>query len=281
MPVKSPYRLALISCLVLFLQAPLFAGVVFEVETTDHSSQTPKAESWEIAAEGKNLKMEVRAGEEGPDDTAIFRGDRREMVVVDHSEKSYMVMDKEMISSVGTQVSSAMAQVQEALKNVPEDQRAMVEKMMKERMPSGMDQKPERPKAQVKKTGERAEMQGYPCVRYDVLYDGAKLRELWVTDWSNIEGGQGAAQAFQDLGAFFEEMMDAFGGMGGGLPLDSGGNFFESLKDLDGFPVVVREFEGEELESESLLKSATMRDLDPDAFEPPKGYRLRSMGPGF
>ena len=48
---------------------------------------------------------------------------------------------------------------------------------------------------------------------------------------------------------------------------------------LDGFPVVTRSFEGGELDSETVLESVTERDLDPDAFEPPKGYRLRTMGP--
>ncbi len=51
------------------------------------------------------------------------------------------------------------------------------------------------------------------------------------------------------------------------------------MNEIDGFPVVTRNFAGGELESESTLRSAEERDLDPDAFEPPKGYRLRSMGP--
>ena len=56
-------------------------------------------------------------------------------------------------------------------------------------------------------------------------------------------------------------------------------NTIDIFSQIDGFPVVTRDFEGGELESETVLESVTERDLDPDAFEPPKGYRLRTMGP--
>ena len=56
-------------------------------------------------------------------------------------------------------------------------------------------------------------------------------------------------------------------------------NPIRSFEKVDGYPVVTRDFEGGELESETVLRSVTERDLDPDAFEPPKGYRLRTMGP--
>ncbi len=53
------------------------------------------------------------------------------------------------------------------------------------------------------------------------------------------------------------------------------------MKELGGFPVVTREFDDYDgsLEGETALRSARRQTLDPDAFEPPKGYRLRSMGP--
>ena len=51
------------------------------------------------------------------------------------------------------------------------------------------------------------------------------------------------------------------------------------MSEIGGFPVAGRSFEGGEDDEDWNLKSVTERDLDPDAFEPPKGYRLRTMGP--
>ena len=278
-------RLSTLSLLLLFTSSPMLAGVVYEIETTDHDQSPPKVESIEMAAEGRHLKMGIGGGSHDRKGDMIFRGDRREMVVVDHDDKTYTVMDHEAIQQIAGQVNSAMSQVQEALKNVPADQRAMVEKMMKENMPQQVpDKAPSGPSSELKKTGERATHNGYPCVKYEVVQNGRKLRELWVTDWSNLEGSEEVSETFGDMADFFREMMDSFSNLGGGGgPIGFGGSdtFFEHMKELGGFPVVTKEFnEDGSLEGEASLRSAKRQTIDPDAFEPPSGYKRQEMFPG-
>lgn len=254
--------------------APALAGVVYEIEVKDHEQSPPKTSSTEAAVEGKNLKMSIAQGATGGKGDMIYRGDRREMIVVDHEDKSYMVVDQAAIETLAGQVSSAMSQMQEALKNVPEEQRAMVEQMMKQRMPQ---QAPERPTTELRKTGERATHGGYPCVKYDVLRGDRKVRELWVTDWSNIEGGNDVVGVFEDMAGFFQEMMDALPDFGQTAAADAA---FAHMTEIGGFPVVTREFGDDgSLEDESTLRSARRQSLDPADFEPPAGYKRRSMGP--
>ena len=271
--------------LLALLAHPLAAGVVFEIETQDHDQSPPRVDSMEVAAEGRNLKMEISSGRSSTRGDMVFRGDRREMVVIDHDSKSYMVMDREQLQALAGQVSGAMSQIQEALKNVPEDQRAIVEQMMKQRLPQPPQQAPRRPASELKKTGERATHSGYPCIKYEVLLEGRKLRELWVTDWDNLEGSAEMASTFEELADFFREMMDSISSLSGGagpLPFGVGDNFFEHMKDLDGFPVVTKEFrEDGSLEGEAALRSAKRQTIDPDAFEPPAGYKRQQMFSGF
>ena len=63
--------------------------------------------------------------------------------------------------------------------------------------------------------------------------------------------------------------------------VDLGGlsdNPYQHMAEIDGFPVVTREFGDDgSLEDESTLRSSQRRTLDPDAFEPPAGYKRRSM----
>lgn len=99
---------------------PLLAGVVFEVETKDHGASPPRVETHQMSAEGRLLKMEVDSGGRGSKGEVIFRGDRREMVIVDHDEKSFFVMDEEGVREMAAQIGAAMSQIEEALKNVPE-----------------------------------------------------------------------------------------------------------------------------------------------------------------
>ena len=254
---------------------PALAGIVYEIEVKDHEQSPPKDGSVEMRAEGRNLSIDVLPGESGRGrGKMIWRGDRREMVVVDDDEKSYVVMDKESLGQLAGQAAGAMGQMQEALKNVPADKRAMIEEMMKRQMPQ---QAPERPGTELRKTGERATHSGYPCVRYDVLRGGEKIRELWVTDWDNVEGGEDVVEAFESMADFFQEMLDSLPSFGQGGPATD--PVFAHMREIGGFPVVTRTFEGGELEDESTLRSAARRTLDPSEFEPPAGYKRRSMGP--
>ncbi len=254
-------------------------GVVYEIEVKDHDASPPRTEETMVQVEGKNLAMSVAAGDRGGKGEMIFRGDRREMIVVDHDEKTYVVIDEAAMAHLGGAISEAEAAMAEAMKNLPEKQRKELEKMMKGGMMPGAQAA--RPKTEVKRTGERETKAGYPCAKYDVLRDGQKTRELWVTDWDNLEGGDEAREAFTALADFFAEMLASLpqdGLLGGALA--GGDNMFAEMKEIDGFPIVSRGFDDDgSLEEESTLRSATRRTLDPTEFEPPAGYKRQSMGP--
>ncbi|MCP4201914.1 MAG: hypothetical protein GY769_08270 [bacterium] len=255
---------------------PAAAGVVYEIEVKDHRQSPPESETIQAAVEGRHLKMGIASGGRGSQGEMIFRGDRREMVVVDHDKGTYQVMDEEMIRGIAGQLGDANRMMQEALKNVPEDQRAVVEQMMKQKMPGAAAKPPARPKSELKKTGERADKNGYPCVKYEVLVEGRKVRELWSTDWDNVEGGSDVVDAFEDMAGFFREMMDALPDFGQGRGM--GDPAFENMKELGGFPVVTREFDQDgSLQGETALRSAKRQTIDPDAFEPPSGYKRQEM----
>ena len=253
-------------------------GVVYEIEVTDHEQSPPRSESIEAVVEGRNLKMGIASGDRGKQGEMIFHGDRREMVIVDHENQNYMVIDKALIERIAGQIGTAMSQLPKALENVPEERREMLELMMRERMPAAP---PERPATTVRNTGDHENRNGYDVVRYEVLRDGRKIRDLWVTPWGNIEGGDEASEAFKELVAFFREIMAAIGDASG-VPgsLDAiGDNFVAQIGDLDGFPVFTRDYDPKDgsVEGETNLRSARRRTLDPDAFEPPSGYERQSM----
>ena len=268
---------------VIFVSVPQAdAGVVFQVETTYHSG-TPSVESSEMSVEKPNIKMEIAArggdGSTEQRDEAIFRGDRRQMIVVDHRDKSYMVVDEatanQMRSQLDGQMQQAMKDLEKHLDKLDPREREMLEKMLKGRTPpaGAAIAGQRRQNRDFRRTGERGVRQGYPVVRYDVFSNGEKEEELWVTSWENIPGGSEVADSFTDIADFWEEMMDSFGA---GFMGERDHNTVTFFKRINGFPIVTRSFEGGELESETVLLSVSERDIDPDAFTPPPGYRLRT-----
>jgi len=288
--VKSysvPRTIALALSLAAIAVSPLAAGVVFQVETTYHSG-SPRTESSEMSVEKPNLKMEIQSGSGDRPESgdAIFRGDRRQMVVVDHSDKSYMVIDQDSLESLGgdvaDQMSEAMKELEKQMEGLDPKQREMMEKMLKGRMPGAAPGgAPAMPTTEFRKSSDTAVHSGYRTVRWDGFRGDEKFIELWVTDWDNVKGGRDVADTFGEMASFYKEIMDSFKEMMGGAAGLFGNNTgpMDAFTRVDGFPVLTRSFQGGELESETLLESVTERDLDPDAFEPPKGYRLRTMGP--
>ena len=147
-----------------------------------------------------------------------------------------------------------------------------MEQMMKSRMPAMGDQ---REPSKLKKTGETDTLNGYPCVKYEVWRGGAKERELWVTGWDNVEGGGDVAEVFGEMAAFMKEMLDNLPQMGG---QDSIGDpTFEHMKEINGFPVLTREYGGGTAASEGSLVASRKASLDPSKFDPPKNYKRMDM----
>ena len=104
---------------------------------------------------------------------------------------------------------------------------------------------------------------------------------MWVTEWENLEGGGDASGAFLAMSTFFSEMMEsvsqASGGLGGG---DSASEGIAQWRELGGFPVLSEELADDgTIKSRSELRSAKRQTVDPEAFEPPAGYKRRSMMP--
>ena len=259
------------------------AGALFELETS-HYGGSAETERHVFAAEGKNIKMDSAQGAGSSDpDQIIYRGDRGDMLVIDNDERSYMIMDEKAIAAMrrmmgggGGGGSDGMeAMIQEALKNVPEEQRAAIEQMMREQMkaqmPSGSEAPASVQKVEYRETGERAEQAGYPSTKYEAVRGDEVIRELWITDWDNVDGGDEARDAFRAMAEFWSK---AFGD----LPGMQEENPIEIFEKADGFPVLVREFSSGQLESESVLKNATQRDFEPADFEPPAGYEQQQMG---
>lgn len=241
-------------------------GVVYEMEITDHNESPPVVYDTEIMAEGVNYKMSMTGGPAGGRFEMIFRGVQREMLMVIHEERSYVVMNQETI----TAMAGMFAQVAEMMERMPEAQRNA---MMKAQGMGGAEP------TELRNTGEKATKQGYPCVKYEVLRGGHVIREMWVTDWKNVDGGGEAYAAFEGMASFIGEMMESFKGFG---PMAQMGSEFDNMKEMNGLPVESKEFgDGGTLTGESRLKSASRRTIDEAEFEAPAGYKKQEMGRGF
>ncbi len=270
-------RLALIFLALLVAAGPLFAGTLYRIESRESGSE--QAELNELTVEGKNLKMHAEADS---DVSMIYRGGSDEMIIVDHSDKSYLVLDRKTVEEMAGMMNDAMRQMEAALANVPAEQRAMVEDMMKKQM-GDLGGAEARPEPVVSDAGSSDRVDGVSCRWKKVTRDGELDLKVCVGDWDAIANGEELIAAFRGMETFFTSMMDALRSAGGPMAAMTSGleqSFMSEMMLGDGFPLMTEDYDyGKVVRTSRFLGSETVSVSDGD-FEPPSGYRRNELGLG-
>jgi hypothetical protein len=259
-------------------------GVIFEITTVDHTRSPVVTDTARLQIEGPDVAMDVSGAGEGGG-RMIFRGEAREMIVVDDAERSYMVMDEATLESLANQMSAAMAQMEQMLESLPPEQRAMIERMREQGMGGmpGMENMPgmgPAPEIEVRATGHSDTRAGYPVAEWEVSEDGVVARRLWITPWSEVDGGDEARAAMVGMVEFFDDFLDALPRMPGqDEPMIR--NPFRNIDMAEGLPVFTQELAPDgAVEQESTITAVERRTLGAETLQPPADYERRDIPGG-
>lgn len=268
-------RISLIAAVLLSFAGIVQAGVIFRVETEDLKAGG-QVEITEMKVDGNRMRTDS-GGKDSV--TMIFLGDTDEMYVIDHKEKTYMVMDRETVERLGNQMSEAMKQMEEALKDVPPAQREMMERMMKGKM-KGMPTSEPRSDSQVRSLGQSDSVNGVGCDWKEVSRDEVVELKACVCNWTDIPGGDEIRRVSLEMKDFASALVDAFGSFGdsGGLASSLGENPMSVMEKTGGFPLITENFQEGNLTRRSRFQSVEEVAISDDEFMPPSGYKKRDMG---
>ena len=269
------YRTVAASLLSIVFVAPAFAGSVFEFATREFGDGEPIVGTVQMSTSGANTRLEIISVTSAEAGGLIYRGDNSEMIFLDHFQGSYITVDQGQMNAIAGKVSSAMAQMQEALAEMPPEKRALAEQMMQRQFPG---QAPARSPNTINSLGSHGEVAGIPCRNFEVVRDNRKVRELCVSAWDDLEGGQETAAALQGVAGFFEEMRKAFSGTGAMDVFDRQQELFGHMNEIDGYPVLYRDFDASgRMTRETILTAARQKEIGLEFFDPPKEYTPQEM----
>ena len=263
-------RIIALSVLTIFLSVNAYADVEFVMESIQAGNEQPgKIDS---KTKGNNFRMDFYENGQNLEGSMIYNGDRKEMMMLDHKQKVYTVLDQESMTAIGNQLQSAMKEMEAAMKDMSPEQREAMEKMMKGNIP-GMGEEYVEPV--LKKSGS-AKVNKYSCTNYDVYKGEEKTREICVADWGQIEGGDEMQTVMTEMSEFLKQMSEAFSSMPGSQARFEE-NIFNQLKKLGGFPVQTISFKNGEEVSKSALVSSKKTDVSAALMEPPADYKRQNM----
>lgn len=238
------------------------AGVVMDMVVRDAAGQ--ETDRSRIYAQSKMIRMDH--GEGDATASMIFLGDR--FLYVDHSDESYIVMDEAALNEVSSKINEAMKEMEAQLAEMPPEQRAMVEQMMKGRMSGMMSQQAEAaPKPRLESMGKK-EWRSYSCRQYAVYEEAKKTQEICAATLDDVAGADEVVEAFIGMAAYIEKMTESMPMMA-----NDGFNPGELMAEIDGFPVHTIDYRNGQVMTETSLDSVDEQDLDPALFAAPDGYR--------
>jgi hypothetical protein len=254
----------LVVCILLLTAVPLYAGVEMELVTTDPGGEV--TESVKLYAQSGKIRMEDVGDTSGQDMSMIFVG--REFIVVDHSKKTYILMDEAMVQEMGVKVNAAMEQMRAQLADMPPEQRAMVEQMMQGKMAGMMESEDESSATRVEQMGSGSWQSG-PCTEYAVFEGDEKTQQICAAPLSDVEGADEAMAAFKNMAKFINSLAES---MPGPLGASMAENPMGLIDQIDGFPVRTVDYVDGQVSAETTLSSVADSDLDPGLFNVPEGY---------
>lgn len=269
-------KIITVSLLVMFAAINSYADVVFVIDQKEMSPESMNQINGKVKS--NNLRMDFIDNGTKMEGSMIYLGDKKEIIIVNHDDKSYMIMDEATMNSLANQMEQAMNQMEQAMKDMPPDQREKIKEMMKSKMPGMGGGEYVEPVLKEVGTGE---VNGIKCTKYDVYKGDERVRQHCVAKWSSIEGGEEMKAVMIQMADFMDQMTKSFSKKGGmmGSQMQFERNVFNQLKKMNGFPVETIEYEGEAVEAESTFKSSKKESVPGADMQPPAGYTLQTMGP--
>jgi hypothetical protein len=250
--------LAVIILITLFLFSSLTAGVYIQGEDTHKMHQ--EKNTTKIFVDKNRLRVET--GENDNDMVIIFREDKNLFWMVDMKKKEYREMTKDDVKKMKAKIDEGMKQIEEQMKNLPPEQRKMMEQMM----PAQMNiKKIERPV--YTKAGKNIKVKKWNCTHYIGEVNGKKKQEVWTIGWDELGIDADEMKVFRDMGQFFSslapDMTDVF---------KIGDKEWEKNGGFAGMPVKSINFEEGKVSSEFEINEISKKDFSAAIFEVPAGF---------
>ena len=174
--------LAVMSAAAVLLCFTAQAGVKITTETRQvaNAPDSEQARAGTIWLDGSKLRMEAS------DQSAfIFRGDKQMLWALDAGQKSYVQLDEQTIGVMGERVTAAQRELDEHIKNLPDKEREMMQKMVESFAPGVERTTASTAKTVLKQSVASETIDGKPAKKVDLIRAGERVGEVWFTDWQS------------------------------------------------------------------------------------------------
>jgi hypothetical protein len=248
------------------------AGTLVEIESRGELSSEGGRYRGEMLIDGNRLRMNIN-----PDRSVIFMGATSSMILINHADSWYTVLDQQAAESIAATIDPLAREIREQLSGLPEDQKQWIAGML-----GGVVDLSEKPSndsisvVESSKTGTSAT--GKQC-KWMQVYRGEKLtQENCIGPTADMAGGEELSAVFKDANRFYQDVIGQLNNSGV-LPIPE--NMFPEMVPSGGLPMISRRYKDGKLTSETRIMDSRPRKTSEQDFLPPKGYAEKEPGVGL
>ncbi|MGA8277849.1 MAG: DUF4412 domain-containing protein [Rhodanobacteraceae bacterium] len=209
----------------------------------------------------------TRMRSDSGDNSVIVDTARNEFVTIDRDRKEYTRIDSAQMEKLAGAASAAMQQAQAMLKNLPPDQRKMIEERMGGHLPGTAT----RTKVIMSSTGKHETVDGHDCEVFAIAVNGSHDQDLCLANAAEVGLNPADQKSLHDAFAYFKRMAEKLSaGVGQiDLPFDRIGN--------GRVPIKIVVYDHGKPDAISELKSVQTSAVPASDFVPPAGYREKKL----
>lgn len=218
-------------------------------------------------------RMRMEAQAMGGTQIVIFRQDKGLFWIIDQKGKTYMEITKQDFQQMKAKMDEAKAMMDAQMKNLPQEQRQMMEKMMQGRGMPAM-QPAGAMKTAYKKVATGEKVNQWACTKYEGHREGEKVKEVWTTDWKSFGLTPENFKVMKDLSEFFKDfakdMASSFDQIGSEEWEKEQGGY-------TGIPVKTLSYTDGKLRAATEVTEVKQENLAPALFDLPNGLTKKEM----
>lgn len=267
-PMKKPFLITL----ALFACAGVQAGTLVEIESRGELATDGGRFRGEMLIDASRLRMNI-----SPERSLIFIGASSSMILINHEESWYTVLDKQAAESIAASIDPLAQEVRSQLSSLPEDQREWIAGMLGGVV--NLSEKPASGSLRVVDSGKTGtSATGKQCKWLQVFHADKLAQENCIGPATDMPGGEELGAVFKDAGRFFHDVVGQLNNSGV-LPIPQ--NIFPEMVPPGGLPMISRRFKDGKLTSEARILDSRPRKTSEQDFLPPKGYSRKEPGIGL
>lgn len=222
--------------------------------TLTYAESNSGAQAFEINIQPPMIRMNEAGGM-----WMLYDGRLDTMFAVDPGNKKYTRINRDRAALMGGMMNEAQAQMQEMMKNMTPEQRAMMEQAMGSKMPTAA------PESTFRKTGKSRKVSGKNCQEGQLLVEGKVEHEFCIAAPKEVGVGDNEYKVMTQMFDLMSALREAAGSyFGRNIP---------DPKDMQGVAIESRASSGEH----HVLKDVSQKKLDAALFKLPSDYQEEAI----